>query len=1089
MRLDRRSPAIAAFASLCLCVSVASAATFTGQGLVYAAHAGGSAVAVDDGGHAYLVESAPAPDASRAQGVYVTKLEADGRTVVYRTYLGHGDGFSIAVDASGNAYVAGRAKKSDFPATVSYTTPGTDWAGFVVRLDVNGTIVYSALVGGTRSVATGVAVDAAGNAYTTGDALTGDFPTTEGAFQRDWHTGAGFGDIASDVFVFKLDPAGTLVYSTLLGGNDYDAAGGIAVDQAGSAYVTGRTGGDFPVTAAAFQPTPGSTWTRLDAFVTKLNGTGSAVVYSTYVGGSGSDFGNAIAVDSAGSAYIAGETTSLDFPTTPGAAQTAYGSGDSAPSAYDAFVAKLSPSGGALSYGTYLGGAENDGAFSVAIDAAGHAFVAGGTGSATYPVTARAFQTATQGGDDAFLTELDDAGAILYSTLLGGSATDGARAAVAANGDVYLTGVASPADFPFTAGAASTVPTESNYSFTARLVPRATLVQSATASSVESASLNGAAAIDGNPATRWSSQFGDPEWLRIDLGSPAAIDRIVLHWETAYASAYQIEVSDDAIAWRVVSSTVAGDGGIDDVPMAATGRYIRMLGTTRATPWGYSLWEFDVFGAAAAVNLVPTVKISSPSTGAILTEPATFPIDVDASDADGTVTRVDFYVNGVLTGTDTTPPFSLSATLDAGKYTIGVVAHDNLAATATDAIAIEVMPAARPGNNLAYGRPVVSSSNESAALGPENAVDGNAMTRWSSAFADHQWIYVDLGRRYRIGTIILKWETAYASGLSLDVSDDGISWSTLYWGLNETGGTQVFSGLTGTGRYVRMWGLQRATPWGFSLYEIEVYGLPVDEPNIAAGKPTAASSIESSSLNAEFATDTLLETRWSSEFRDNQWIAVDLGGHYEVSSAILRWETAFASEYLVQVSLDASNWRAVQHVESDGGTDQLSLGNALARYVRIYGLVRATPWGISLWEFEVHGTPVTLTQNLSTTAASVTASSIEHAGLAAAYATDADLSTRWSSAFADGQWLSLDLGAPVQLRRVVLAWETAYAASYIVEVSTDGATWQTAYDNTAGNGGTDDLTIDAYGRYVRIACRERGTPWGFSLWEVDVYSR
>jgi hypothetical protein len=865
---------------------VASAATFTGQGLVYAAHAGGSAVAVDRDGHAFVVESAPAPGVNLSTGVYVTKLGADGRTVVYRTYLGRGNGYGIALDPNGDAYVAGRADKGGFPATLSYATPDADSASFVVRLDVNGAIVYSVLVGGARSVATGVAVDVDGNAYTIGAALAGDFPTTVGAFQRAWHSGAGFGDVPSDAFVFKLGPSGTLIYSTLLGGNDYDHASGIAVDKAGNAYVTGRTGGDFPVTAGALQQTPGSTWARLDAFVTKLNATGSALVYSTYIGGSESEFGDAIAVDSAGSAYIAGQTNSFDFPTTPGAAQTVYGGTDSAPSVYDAFVAKLSPSGGALSYGTYLGGAGNDGALSISVDAAGHAFVAGDTGSATYPVTAGAFQTTAQGGRDAFLTELDEAGAILYSTRLGGSETDAAKAAVAANGDVYLTGFARSADFPFTAGAARTVPAESNFSFTARLVPRATLTQSATASSVESASLNAAAAIDGDPATRWSSQFSDPEWLRIDLNSPAAIDRVVLHWETAYASSYQIEVSDDAIAWRVVYSTDACDGGIDDVAVAATGRYIRMLGNTRATPWGFSLWEFDVFGAGPAVNLVPAVRISYPSTGAILTEPATFPIDVDASDADGAVARVDLYVNGELTGTDTAPPFSFLPTLGAGRYSIGVAAHDNLDATAVDAITVEVIPAERPGHNLAYGRPVASSSNESAELRPENAVDGNAATRWSSAFADNQWISVDLGGRYRIVTIVLDWETAYASGLSLEVSDDGISWSTLYSGLHETGGTQVFSGLTGTGRYVRMWGLQRATPWGFSLYEIEVYGVP--EPNIAAGKPAVASSIEDGSLNAGFATDTLLQTRWSSAFFDNQWIAIDLGGYYELSSVILR---------------------------------------------------------------------------------------------------------------------------------------------------------------------------------------------------------
>jgi hypothetical protein len=228
----------------------------------------------------------------------------------YSTYLGGTsgeEGFGIAVDSAGNAYVTGFTASTDFPTTTGAfqsTLGGSDT--FVSKLNPTGTaLVYSTYLGGTNNdVGYGIAVDGAGDAYVTGATQSTDFPTTPGAFQRS--SGGG----GQDAFVTKLNPTGTaLVYSTYLGGTGEDRGYGIAVDTAGNAYVTGWTySTDFPITVGAFQTSGGA---PEDAFVTKLNPTGTALVYSTYLGGSSYDFGQGIAVDTTGNAYVTGTTESL----------------------------------------------------------------------------------------------------------------------------------------------------------------------------------------------------------------------------------------------------------------------------------------------------------------------------------------------------------------------------------------------------------------------------------------------------------------------------------------------------------------------------------------------------------------------------------------------------------------------------------------------------------------------------------------------------------------------------------------------------------------------------------------------------------
>jgi hypothetical protein len=516
---------------------------------------GSNAIAVDAAGNAYVAGQTFSSDFPVTQGAFqttnhaagqdtafVAKLNPTGTALVYSTYLGGSYGESanaIAVDAAGNAYVAGQTASTDFPVTPGAFQTTNHAAGgptsFIAKLNPTGTaLVYSTYLGGNVfDSANAIAVDAAGNAYVAGQTGSTDFPVTPGAFQVQ-NNGAGLH--VDNAFVTKLNPAGTaLVYSTYLGGSGEpvapggcrsaqsvptlgeDGADAIAVDAAGNAYVTGTAvSTDFPVTAGAFQTQNNAAANQItNAFVAKLNPTGTALVYSTYLGGSGlggsstapltpcaGDASSALAVDSAGDAYVAGIAFSSDFPVTQGAFQVTNRFSYKGWSGPNAFVAKLNPSGTALVYSTYLGGsggfivedpafplAGGDQATGLAIDNSGNAHITGSTASADFPVTAGAYQSTNNfpadTGYNAFVAELNPAGsALTYSTYLGGNgsnpnvessesivATGDVATALArdGSGNVYVTGAAESANFPVSSGAFQTTIQARQNAFVAKL--------------------------------------------------------------------------------------------------------------------------------------------------------------------------------------------------------------------------------------------------------------------------------------------------------------------------------------------------------------------------------------------------------------------------------------------------------------------------------------------------------------------------------------------------------------------------------------------------------------------------------------------
>ena len=318
--------------------------------------------------------------------------------LIYSTYLGGSNGNptideaanSIAVDASGNAYVTGTTTSMDFPVANAYKPSGGGFSdAFVSKLNSSGSVLmYSTYLGGNRNdYGKGIAVDSAGAAYVTGTSDSTDFPVTPGAYQT---TG-----LDTDVFITKLSPAGnTLVYSTLLSGDRSSAGPGlnlasseygyaIAVNAQGEACVTGETQSvNFP----AANPAQASRSAGFDLFVTKLNADGTGLVFSTYWGGNNTDYGRGVALDSLGNVYVTGITYSNNFPTTSGAFKTTLGTGD-----IDAFVAKFSPNGSPV-YSTYVGGDSFDTANGIAVDSNGNAFITGDTISNNFPTTGTALK-------------------------------------------------------------------------------------------------------------------------------------------------------------------------------------------------------------------------------------------------------------------------------------------------------------------------------------------------------------------------------------------------------------------------------------------------------------------------------------------------------------------------------------------------------------------------------------------------------------------------------------------------------------------------------------------------------------------------
>jgi len=437
--------------------------------LIYSTFVGGykvdelNGITVDAEKNVYLTGSTESPDFpttpdcfndSHNEGgddpndTFVVKLNPDGSKLLYSTFVGgsgYERGVSIAIDAEQNAYVMGGTKSSDFPTTAdcfdnSFNGEFSD--AFVFKLNLNGSeLLYSTFVGGSQ-VDEGkvIVLDHAKNAYIGGNTYSPDFPTTEGCWDDSHNNG-------SDVFISKLNQDGSsLHYSTFIGGSKRELCGDITLDSLKNVYITGETDSpDFPTTVGCFD----ASYNGGDVFVSKLNHDGSAILYSTFVGGDNIEFGNGITLDLENNAYVSGTTFSSDFPTTADCFDNSFNGEFS-----DAFVFKLSPDGSSLIYSTFLGGKASDNGGNIILDSENNAYIMGRTHSSDFPVTSDSYDGSYNEGGDIYISILNPAGSgLVYSTFVGGKNSEwGSSIILDSKNNIYIGGVTKSSDFPTTDG-------------------------------------------------------------------------------------------------------------------------------------------------------------------------------------------------------------------------------------------------------------------------------------------------------------------------------------------------------------------------------------------------------------------------------------------------------------------------------------------------------------------------------------------------------------------------------------------------------------------------------------------------------------
>jgi glucose/arabinose dehydrogenase len=672
------------------------------------------------------------------------------------------------------------------------------------------------------------------------------------------------------------------------------------------------------------------------------------------------------------------------------------------------------------------------------------------------------------------------------------------------------------------------------------------LNKKAYASSLQTAGNSANKAVDGTLNSRWESMFSDPQWIAVNLGATYYINRVKITWENAMAKDYVVQISDDSLTWTPIKSVSGNAVSVNDLTgLAASGKYIRIYGTSRTTVYGYSIFELEVYGALAPTgNTAPTVSITSPANNATFTSPASIVINASAADSDGSVTKVDFYNGAALLGTDATAPYSYTWTgVAAGNYALTAKATDNSNAVTTSAT-VNVVVNSVAGTNLALNKPTFSLSVENGGTPAKNATDGIANSRWSSAFADPQWLIVNLGAQYDLNHVKITWENAMGKDYLIQVSPDSVTWNTMKTVTANSTLVNDWTGLSGTGKYVKMYGTARATGYGYSIFELEVYGslastnvaptVTITAPaNNASYNAPASIAINATAADSDGSVTkvdfyngaTLLGTSTTAPY-SYTWTGV-AAGTYALTAKATDNSNAVTTSTTVNVTVNASNQLPTVSItspannasynapasivinataaDSDGSVTKVDFYNGAT----LLGTSTTAPYSYT-WTGVATGTyaltakatdnlnavttsaPVNVVVNVSNVNLALNkptfSLSIENGGTLAKYATDGVANTRWSSAFADPQWLIVNLGAQYDINRVKITWEAAKGKDYLVQVSADSMTWNTIKNVTGNSVLVNDWTgLSGTGKYVRIYGTARTTQYGYSIYELEVY--
>lgn len=671
----------------------------------------------------------------------------------------------------------------------------------------------------------------------------------------------------------------------------------------------------------------------------------------------------------------------------------------------------------------------------------------------------------------------------------------------------------------------------------------------ATASSEEGAAFPASAAVDGDPGTRWASEPSDDQWLQVDLGSQVEIGRVQLAWEAAYGKGYRIQTSPDGAAWTTVHTETAGSGGTDDIAVAGTGRYVRMLGDERGTGYGYSLWEFQVYGPGGEGPVVEggTVEVvGTHGNWQLLVDGEPFevrgltwgPNMADASQYMGDLAAMG--VNTIRTwGTDESSLPLLDAAADHG---IRVIAG------------FWLQPGGGPGSGgcvdyindhdykgwMLYqmnlwveeyrdhpGVLMWSVGNESL-LGLDNCFDGAELEAQRHAYAE----YVNdaaleikaLDENHPVTSTDAwtgAWPYYHANSPDLDL-----------YAINSYGAVCDIQNTWVTGGYTKPYILTEGGPAGEWEVDDDANGVPLeptdvekrdgypdswdclmDHEGVALGATMFHYGLEYDFGGVWFNLLPGGERRLSyfsvaemyggqvpsntppviSDLSVSDATSVEAGGTFTINASVsdpdgdpIAYDVKLNSKYIDDngALIDAD------FTDNGNGTFTVTAPAQLGVW-KVYleardgqGNIGVETASVRVVAPELPGT--NLAQGRPTTASSFQEFS-DDGPLLPERATDGNLGTRWASDWSDPQWLAVDLGSVRDIDHVQLVWEASFARSYQIQVSNNGTDWTTIHEVTGGQGGAETLNVSGSGQYVRMLGTERGTGWGYSLYEFGVY--
>ncbi|HET9620596.1 MAG TPA: discoidin domain-containing protein [Kofleriaceae bacterium] len=619
----------------------------------------------------------------------------------------------------------------------------------------------------------------------------------------------------------------------------------------------------------------------------------------------------------------------------------------------------------------------------------------------------------------------------------------------------------------------------------------------AVASSTQGGGLEASLATDGDLTTRWASAGSvDPSTLQVDLGAAKPFNTVVLVWEAAFATQYQIQYSNDGNTWTTATTNTAGQGGVETVTFpTVSARFVRMNGQVRATTFGYSLFEFEVFniaqcgGAAERYTVLSSALVKDNQSG-LTWQRAESTFTDQGAQFTQQVAQQTCTTAGLRLPTQA-EALAISGASDAScafplPWNTWTSTADPADATRAFFVSFSGQSTSQVANNFPGGV-VCTSGTGGGGDGTCTAAPSTPGTASATAGS--------------ATTIALSWGASTAAS-PCAVTYDVFRATTS--GFTPGAGNRIATGVTGT--TFQDSGLTAATTYFYVVRATDAAGSSASSNQASAttqasggggggggtllsqGRPVTASSVEGGFVAAN-AIDGDLGTRWGSAFTNTEWIQVDLGATTAISRVVLTWESAFATGYQIQTSNSPSGpWTTIfSTTTGDGGTDDLAVAGS-GRYVRMNATQRAlVNFGYSLFELQVFGTP-TGAASLLSQGKPATASSVEGPFVASA-AFDGDLGTRWGSAFTNTEWLQVDLGATATITRVVLTWESAFATAYQIQTSSSATgPWTNLFSTTTGDGGTDDVTLSGSGRFVRMNATQRAlTNFGYSLFEMQVF--